>query len=168
MRPVHRLDEPVTGVVVLARHRDAALKFQQAMAAGNVSKTYGAILEEHPHGRAPPALGERSVYISPAMFNRPAPRLCATEQVGSDSRARAQVGKPPGSTQKRMVFACHINNTVPFAFVPDPQYLEDGNDHLGCCCPIAVPTERPSANPRGGHVPPGDWTHTPDSGHPGV
>ncbi len=41
---VHRLDAPVSGVMLFARHREAAAKFSELFAAGAIRKTYLAIV----------------------------------------------------------------------------------------------------------------------------
>lgn len=50
--PVHRLDRPTSGVLVFARAPDAARKLGQAMMAGEVRKTYRAMVRGWPadHG----------------------------------------------------------------------------------------------------------------------
>lgn len=46
--PVHRLDRPTSGVLVFARQPDTARKLGQAMMAGEVSKTYRAMVRGWP------------------------------------------------------------------------------------------------------------------------
>jgi 23S rRNA pseudouridine1911/1915/1917 synthase len=42
--PVHRLDRPTSGVLALARHREAARRLSRAWAAGSVGKLYLAVV----------------------------------------------------------------------------------------------------------------------------
>ena len=59
--PVHRLDMPVTGCLLLAKTPEAAAFLNAAFAAGQVEKRYWAIAEKpelRPGGRLLPASGE--------------------------------------------------------------------------------------------------------------
>ncbi|MBW4935980.1 pseudouridine synthase [Marinobacter sp. F4206] len=49
--PVHRLDRPTSGILVFARDPDTARKMGQAMMAGEVSKTYRALVRGWPAAR---------------------------------------------------------------------------------------------------------------------
>lgn len=49
--PVHRLDRPTSGVLVFARDPQTARKLGQAMMAGDVSKTYRAMVRGWPAAR---------------------------------------------------------------------------------------------------------------------
>ncbi len=52
IEPVHRLDVPVTGCVLLALDRNAAAALSAAFASGKVRKTYWAIVEKKKDGSA--------------------------------------------------------------------------------------------------------------------
>ena len=50
--PVHRLDRPTSGVLVFARDSDTARTLGMALMAGEVTKTYLAMVRGWPHERA--------------------------------------------------------------------------------------------------------------------
>ena len=75
--PLHRLDEATSGCVVLARSKAAAAAFGKCMEESGCTKTYAAIAKSVGETAAGelPAFGMREYFISPPMFDMPAPRL---------------------------------------------------------------------------------------------
>ena len=79
LRTVHRLDQPVGGVMVLARSREAARRLSDQMAGGGFRKEYLAVV----HGEIPEDEGR---FCDLLCRNREERKTCITHTPGKDAR----------------------------------------------------------------------------------
>lgn len=124
-QPVHRLDRDTSGCLILARHPKAAKRLGQLFEAGQVGKTYLAILEVVPprtNGRIDAPLAKfSSKEAGWRMIVDPAGRPAATRWrllAAGDGRALVEFTPETGRTHQIRVHAAHAMSPI----VGDPVY----------------------------------------------
>jgi tRNA pseudouridine32 synthase/23S rRNA pseudouridine746 synthase len=124
--PVHRLDRDTSGCLLLARNPKAGARFQRAFEAGEVEKTYLAVLDGVPEGEGGMidlALGKvstkeegwRMVGAPDGKAARTAWRLISVK----DSRALVEFRPETGRTHQIRV---HAASGLGVAVIGDPVY----------------------------------------------
>lgn len=89
---VHRLDKPVSGVLVFARTSKAAARLSEQFRGGAVEKTYWAVVEDAPAARAPWSAADSGSLEDHLLKHDPTARV---EVVPADT---------PGAQLARLVF----------------------------------------------------------------
>ena len=129
--PVHRLDRDTSGCLLLARHPKAHKRFAAAFEAGQVAKTYLAVLDGRPaerSGRVELALAKVSSRAAGwRMVHDPAGQRAVTDwAVVGEARGRALVRFTP-QTGRTHQLRVHAADGIGVPILGDPVYGPPGS-----------------------------------------